>query len=68
MAVRFYCSTCDDFREVVIEELKRDSLNKGKLPWGDIVCAACYLVIATIDANEAGKYEFVRDETDEFIH
>ena len=68
MAVGFYCVACDDFRDVQIEELKRDALNKGKLPWGDIVCVECHLVIATINANEPGKYEFERVETGEYIH
>lgn len=63
--VRFFCSTCDANKEVVIEPLKSDDLNKGKDPWGDIVCVDCHLVIATISAKQPGIYRFEREVTDD---
>lgn len=56
--VRFYCVACDSHANVTIETLKEDDLNKGKDPWGDIVCVDCRLVIATISAKQPGIYEF----------
>ncbi len=47
---------------IEIEPLKTDDLNKGKPPWGDIVCDECHFVIATISANEPGIYQFSRLE------
>ena len=56
--VLFYCISCQEHRHVKIESLKADDLNKGKDPWGDIVCENCHLVIATISAKQPGIYEF----------
>lgn len=58
--VRFYCEICDQAQPVEIEPLETDDLNKGKPPWGDIVCNECHLVIATISADTPGIYSFVR--------
>lgn len=60
--VRFYCECCEEHCDVEIEALKTDELNKGKPPWGDIVCTVCHLVIATISADKPGDYSFQRIE------
>ena len=53
-----YCEFCDQRVEVEIEPLKKDALND--VPWGDIVCATCHFVIATISADEPGVYQFIK--------
>ena len=58
--VRFYCSLCEKTQPVIISPLQKDSLNGDRI-WGDIVCSVCYGVIATIEADEPGRYNFVRD-------
>lgn len=60
--VKFYCEVCDCHRPVEIEPLETDDLNKGKPPWGDIICTVCHLVIATVSASEAGVYRFEKFE------
>jgi len=57
--VRFYCELCEKSQPVIIEPLQKDELNGEKI-WGDILCAECRLVIATITADEPGQYEFVK--------
>ena len=59
--VRFYCEGCGKYKNVKIEPLETDELNKGKPPWGDIVCVECHLVIATISADVPGTYSFIRE-------
>lgn len=58
--IKFYCEICDYHRPVEIEPLQTDDLNKGKPPWGDIVCQECHFVIATISASESGVYQFAK--------
>lgn len=58
---KFFCELCETAQPVIIEPCKKDSLNGEKI-WGDIVCKECHLVIATIECDEAGEYEFVRKE------
>lgn len=59
--VRFYCRCCGEQRHVIIESLQTDELNDPVI-WGDIVCAHCSFVIATISAEEPGVYEIVKKE------
>jgi hypothetical protein len=63
--VRFYCEVCDEHKCVLIEPLETDELNKGKPPWGDIVCVECHFVIATISADIPGIYKFSREVSNE---
>ena len=56
--VKLYCEQCEGFQPVEIEPLRRDDLNP--MPWGDIVCSVCHLVIATMTADEPGTYGIVR--------
>jgi hypothetical protein len=56
--VKFYCEVCDCHQPVEIEPLITDDLNKGKPPWGDIICTKCFFVIATVSASEPGVYRF----------
>ena len=58
--INFYCECCDCHQPVHIEYLQADDMNKGKPPWGDIVCTECNFVIATISAPEPGVYRFVK--------
>ena len=58
MTIRFYCECCGQSQQVVIEPVQTDELNT--MPWGDIVCAVCHFVIATISADEPGVYVFVK--------
>ena len=60
--VKFYCECCNDHMCVEIEPLQIDKLNES-WAWGDIVCSECHFVIATISADEAGVYGFVKTET-----
>lgn len=57
--VRFYCESCDERVPVDIEHLRKDVLN-GDVAWGDIICAMCFFVIATVSAEEEGIYDFVK--------
>ena len=61
MPVKFYCEVCEEFQPVEIEPIQQDELNDH--PWGDIVCAACHFVIATITADQPGQYRFIREGT-----
>ena len=64
-SVKFYCESCSDDRTVCrpikIERLSTDKLNRPKI-WGDILCAECGFVIATITADEPGLYDFLKVE------
>ena len=55
--IQFYCCECEEARSVVIEPLRKDELND--VPWGDIVCSECFLVIATLSADVEGDVEIV---------
>lgn len=55
--VTFFCHACQTYRPVEIEPVAADALNPE--PWGDIVCAACHLVIATI-SGPPGVYRVCR--------
>lgn len=57
--VRFFCESCAKQQPVIIEPLQTDEINKP-LIWGDIICKACRLAIATISADEPGVYQFVQ--------
>jgi len=59
--IRFYCEVCGDHQEVDIEPLKKDDLNPD--PWGDIVCAVCHFVIATVSADSEGEFFFAPKPT-----
>ena len=56
--IKFYCEHCEKFQPVEIEPVQRDNLNP--VPWGDILCSVCHLVIATMAADEPGTYGIVR--------
>lgn len=58
-AVKFYCESCQEHKKVEIEPLSTDALNINRI-WGDIICADCHFVIATISASEAGIYQLVK--------
>ena len=49
--IKFYCTNCGKFKNVLIEELTKDDLS------GDIICNKCHLIIATYSANKPGVYE-----------
>lgn len=57
--VKFYCISCEEAREVIIEDLSTDDLN-GDSIWGDIICSECHLVIATVTSNSPGQYAFIK--------
>jgi len=56
--IKFYCEHCEKFQPVETEPVQRDDLNP--VPWGDILCSVCHLVIATMTADEPGTYGIVR--------
>ncbi len=60
MSVKFYCDCCEEYFPVFIDPLISDKASKG-VPWGDIICTKCHLVIATISADTPGIYEKVRE-------
>jgi hypothetical protein len=55
--IKFFCHACQTFRLVEIEPVTADALNAE--PWGDIVCAICHFMIATI-SGPAGVYQMIR--------
>lgn len=61
--VWFYCESCGRHMLINIEPMVKDDLN-GNVVWGDIVCAVCHFVIATVSVEEEGTYRFVRIEED----
>jgi len=56
--IRLYCEQCKEFQPVEIEPVQGDNLNP--MPWGDIICADCHFVIATLVADELGIYSIVK--------
>jgi hypothetical protein len=64
-SVRIWCEVCQEFVQLEIERLQTDALNSDQV-WGDVVCPACHLVIATLTADAPGRYEVKRiDEESE---
>ena len=59
--IRFYCTACQKSQSVIIERLETDVLNGSKI-WGDIICKECHFVIATVEADEPGQYDFIKIE------
>ena len=59
MAVKFYCEVCKKSQPIIIEPFTVDELNEDK-SWGDIICSACRLVIATCTVDEPGQYDFIK--------
>ena len=57
--MKFFCEYCGNIQEVEIEPLSTDKLNKPKI-WADILCKECHFVIATIEAEEPGIYNFIK--------
>ena len=57
--VKFCCESCGEQKNVIIDPLKTDELNKPAI-WSDIRCAECNFVIATISADEPGIYDIVK--------
>jgi len=58
--VKFYCYGCDRHNFVEIEPLQKDGLNRD-LAYGDIVCAGCHFVIATMSCDVEGIYNIVAE-------
>lgn len=56
--LKFYCDVCNENREIKSISLETESLNPT--PWGEIVCAVCHFVIATVGADEPGDYVVTR--------
>ena len=54
--VKFYCEMCDEHTPAHIEPAAIDDLNP--MPWGDVVCERCKLVIATYSADKPGQLVF----------
>ena len=59
--VWFYCESCGRHMLINIEPMAKDDLN-GNVVWGDIVCAVCHFVIATVSVEEEGIYDLVKVE------
>lgn len=55
--VKIYCSTCGKYQSMRIDEMHKD---KDGTIWGDICCEYCHLIIATIEVEREGIYEFKR--------
>jgi len=59
--VRFYCHCCEQCQPVTIGRLRKGDARSPKTQaWADILCKACSLVIATVEADEEGEYEIRR--------
>jgi len=56
--VKFYCEHCEEKMPIIIDAMKTDKLNPNAC--GDIVCAECFFVIATVTVSEPGVYDFVK--------
>lgn len=59
MTVRLFCVVCQKSQPIIIEPMQSDDLNGDKI-WGDIICSECKLVIATVEVQEPGIYDFVK--------
>lgn len=57
--VRIFCQSCNRMQPLEVERMGADRLNGTRI-WGDLLCATCHLVIATLTVPEAGAWEFVR--------
>ena len=57
--IKFHCNVCNQHQPVILEPLRKDELNPK--PWGDVVCAECYLVIATYSAENEGVLQYIED-------
>ena len=57
--VKIYCEVCQRNVELKIDMMESDTLNGDKI-WGDLVCAECCLIIASLEVDAPGIYEFVK--------
>lgn len=55
--IKIFCPGCGSFQPFEIEPLRLDVLNE--LPWGDIICQECHLVISTLESERTGRVEIV---------
>lgn len=46
MTREIYCHNCASYQPLVEETLRQDHLNP--FAWGDLVCATCHSIIATV--------------------
>lgn len=51
-----YCDSCGKRQPLKIDPMT----DHDGVIWGDLLCSVCGLVIATIDVDEEGEYEFVK--------
>jgi transcription initiation factor TFIIIB Brf1 subunit/transcription initiation factor TFIIB len=56
---KIYCENCGKRVPLEIDHMRSDDLN-GDVIWGDLVCSKCKLVIATLEVDSPGIYEFVK--------
>jgi len=55
--LKVYCEGCGTQQECEIEPLECDLLNV--VPWGDVICKVCRLVMTTFSSEVEGKVEFI---------
>ncbi len=56
--VKIYCEVCDTQKPMIIE-MSEDKSFPDQGIWGDILCADCYFIIATVSGDEEGSYGIV---------
>jgi len=62
---KIYCETCGKKQPLIIEPMSTDELNAPAI-WGDLICGKCHSIVATLEVDEPGVYEFrkVKDVED----
>lgn len=58
-SVKIYCDICGSGQGMRIDQMRKDEHNDEKI-WGDVCCAKCHLILATITVPDEGVYAFVK--------
>lgn len=58
-SVKIYCESCNADQPMRIDPMRKCE-NTDDSVWGDICCAKCYLVLATITVPDEGVYAFLK--------
>lgn len=56
---KIFCDSCKEPTKLEILFIPKDKLN-GNRSWTDLMCDKCHFIIATIEVDEPGRYEFVK--------
>ena len=56
--MKIYCDSC--CKQVELSKIVCKKTEHNDNPWSDIICPICYLVIATVEAENEGEYQMKR--------